>query len=117
MMVTMAITQVEPNNNLDSNSPLLTKIKIEEGEYGEGVPEVSSSCQCLWKAPLKELFFLGIIPKLVVVIEFAVCVVVVVRVKEVEVEIVVVSAVVVVVVVALVEVVVVVVEGDSEEVV
>ena len=43
MMVTMAITQVEPNNNLDSNSPLLTKIKIEEGEYGEGVPEVSSS--------------------------------------------------------------------------
>ena len=42
MMVTMAITQVEPNNNLDSNSPLLTKIKIEEGEYGEGVPEVSS---------------------------------------------------------------------------
>ena len=47
MMVTMAITQVEPNNNLDSNSPLLTKIKIEEGEYGEGVPEVSSSCHCL----------------------------------------------------------------------
>ena len=43
----MAITQVEPNNNLDSNSPLLTKIKIEEGEYGEGVPEVSSSCHCL----------------------------------------------------------------------
>ena len=47
MMMTMAITQVEPNNNLDSNSPLLTKIKIEEGEYGEGVPEVSSSCHCL----------------------------------------------------------------------
>ena len=45
--MTMAITQVEPNNNLDSNSPLLTKIKIEEGEYGEGVPEVSSSCHCL----------------------------------------------------------------------
>ena len=43
----MAITQMEPNNNLDSNSPLLTKIKIEEGEYGEGVPEVSSSCNCL----------------------------------------------------------------------
>ena len=32
--------QVEPNNNMDSSSPLLTKIKIEEGEYGEGMPEV-----------------------------------------------------------------------------
>ena len=57
MMVTMAITQVEPNNNLDSNSPLLTKIKIEEGEYGEGVPEVSSSCQCLREAVKKNCFF------------------------------------------------------------
>ena len=25
---------------MDSSSPLLTKIKIEEGEYGEGMPEV-----------------------------------------------------------------------------
>ena len=57
MMVTMAITQVEPNNNLDSNSPLLTKIKIEEGEYGEGVPEVSSSCQCLREALKKKTAF------------------------------------------------------------
>jgi len=32
--------KVEPNNNMDSSSPLLTKIKIEEGEYGEGMPEV-----------------------------------------------------------------------------
>ena len=56
-MVTMAITQVEPNNNLDSNSPLLTKIKIEEGEYGEGGPEVSSSCQRLREALKKKTVF------------------------------------------------------------
>ena len=31
--------KLEDNNNLEASSPLLTKIKVEEGEYGEGEGE------------------------------------------------------------------------------
>ena len=50
--------KLEHNNNLDLSSPLLTKIKIEEGEYGEGEGE---KVGCLLLLPLLLLPFLLIL--------------------------------------------------------